>query len=257
MDGTGRRVATRTETLTFHDADVVYDAAFGGDRLVWRHPETETTRAGIAVTVLNGSPGKRGTNTARPGSPDWWYDRGNAEMLLAWHLPPGIVFRQRATADSPRVAEPPQGSGPLLAVWDTAHPAPYSRWSALPGATEGQPLIQTGSSILRLSVWAPPRPNGTPAPTFLLGPPPLSAPLPRHLKTLTLQITLHEEQERRSLHLVVPVRPSLPPGAFLNARRAAPAPPPLLSFSQGPSLVEQRTTQRRGGGIGTSSLSHF
>ena len=257
IDGVGLRSATRTETLTFHDADVVHDAGFGGDRLVWQHPETETTPSGISVTVLNGLPGKRGPGVPQIGGPDWWYDRGNAELLLAWRLPHGMVAGPRASPALPRVAEPPQGGGPLRVVWDTTHPIPYSRWSVLPGAADGKPLIRAGYSLLRFSVWMPQTPKRTPAPlAFLPGRPPTpetlppyswregsdvlsAAPLPRHFKTLTLQISLREEQERRPLHFVVPVRPFLPPGAYLNARRAAPARSQTFSFIQAPTLVEQ------------------
>jgi len=265
IDGMALRSGERTETLTFHDAEVVHDAGFGGDRLVWRRPETETTPSGISVTVLNGRPGRRDTTPARPFGQafgqDWWYDRGNAELLLAWRLPPGVVSGQRAARDAPRVAEPPQGvmpspgsvppgsvppgAAPLLASWDRTRPDPYAGAVAAPGATDARRLTQAGSSLLRLSVWAAQAPKRTmlPPPAFRPGRPPApemlppyswregfdvltATPLPHHLKTLTLQITLREEQEQRPVHLVVPVRPSLPPGADPNAPKPAPRPAP-------------------------------
>ncbi len=236
LEGTAIRFAERTETVTFHDADVVWDAGFGGDRIVWHHPETQTTPSGIAVTVLNGRPGRRDTTDAPPGGQGWWYDRGNAELLLAWRLPPGVVSGPRAALNAPRVAQPPQGVAPLLASWDNTRSDPYGRTTAPPGGVDSRPLTQAGFSLLRLSVWAAGMPKRTPLPppqtpkrTPLPGrpgaPPRFSnpedlppyswrdgpfvltaAPLPRHLPTLTLQIPLHEEQERRPVRLVVPVR---------------------------------------------------
>ena len=254
IDGTALRSALHTETLTFHDADVVYDAGFGGDRLVWHHPETVTTASGIRVTVLNGRPGRRDTNmpegTNTPGGSFWWYDRGNAELLLAWHLPPGVVSGAHIGLSAPRVATPPRGvlsqpgrpAPPLQASWDDIHPDPYGRTTAPPGELDSRPLLQAGFTLLRVSVWAAQTPKQTPLPMvrsqpvakFQPGRPPMPAifppaplppyswrdglhvftatPLPRHLKTLTLQIPIREEQEQRPVHLVVPVRASLPPG---------------------------------------------
>lgn len=275
IDGTALRSGERTETLTFHDAEVVSDGGFGGDRVVWRRPETETTPSGISVTVLNGRPGKRDTTPARPSGQgfgqDWWYDRGNAELLLAWRLPPGVVSDQRAAPGAPRVAQPPQGftgavrgvgGGPLLASWDNTRPDPYAGAAAPPGATDARTLARAGYSLLRLSVWAPQTPKRRmlppptlppgrpPRPARLLNPedlPPYSwrdgpfvltaAPLPRRLPAITLQITLREERERRPVHLVVPVWPALPPGADLNAPKPAPAPAPKVQPSAHPAGV--------------------
>lgn len=246
LDGAALRRAERTETVTFHDAEVVWDAGFGGDRIVWRHPETQTTASGISVTVLNGRSGKRDAPDPQPSSPSWWYDRGNAELLLAWHLPPGFVSGARATLDAPRVAGPPQGiappgavpmrgltgAGPLLTSWDSLRPDPYAGAVAPPGGVDARPLTQIGYSFLRLSVWGPQTPKRTMLPRTPLPPetlPPYSwregpevfsaTPLPRHLSTLSLQITLREEQEQRPVHLLVPVRPILPPGADTSARK--------------------------------------
>jgi len=239
IDGAALRSGERTETLTFHDAEVVRDAGFGGDRLVWRRPETQTTPSGIAVTVLNGRRGRRDTTGARPGGQDWWYDRGNAELLLAWRMPPGFVSGQHAGRDAPRVAAPPQGTAPLLASWDSTRPDPYAGAVAPPGGVDARPLARASYSLLRLSVWSPQTPKRTPLPPSSLPPsslPPYSwregfdvltaTPLPRRLKTLTLQITLREEQEQIPVHLVVPVRPSLPPGMNPNAPKSAPRPVP-------------------------------
>ena len=254
IDGTALRSALHTETLTLHDADVVYDAGFGGDRLVWHHPETVTTASGIRVTVLNGRPGRRDTNmpegTNTSGGSFWWYDRGNAELLLAWHLPPGFESSAHADLSAPRVATPPRGvlsqpgrpAPPLQASWDDIHPDPYGRTTAPPGEMDSRPLLHAGFTLLRVSVWAAQTPKQTPLPMvrsqpvarFQPGRPPMPAsspsaplppyswrdgftvftatPLPRHLKTLTLQIPIREEQEQRPVHLVVPVRASLPPG---------------------------------------------
>ena len=249
IDGMALRSALHSETLTFHDADVVYDAGFGGDRVVWHHPETQTTASGIRVTVLNGRPGKRDTTlpegTNARGGQFWWYDRGNAELLLAWHLPPGFASGAHAGFSAPRVATPPRGvlrqpgrpAPPLQASWDNIHFDPYGRTTAPPGGLDSRPLLQAGFTLLRLSVWASQTPKQTPVPVarFQPGRPPMPAsfpsapllpyswrdgfhvftatPLPRHLKTLTLQIPLREEQEQRPVHLVVPVRASLPPDA--------------------------------------------
>ena len=251
IDGAALRSALHTETLTFHDADVVYDAGFGGDRLVWHHPETQVTASGIRVTVLNGRPGRRDTTmpegTNAPGGQFWWYDRGNAELLLAWHLPPGVVSGAHIDPSVPHVATPPRGvlrqpgrpAPPLQALWDDIHPDPYGRATAPPGGLDSRPLLQAGFTLLRVSVWAAQTPKQTPVPVarFQPGRPPMPAsfpsaplppyswrdgfsvftatPLPRHLKTLTLQIPLREEQEQRPVHLIVPIRASLP----LDAKR--------------------------------------
>ncbi len=206
LEGTAIRFAERTETVTFHDADVVWDAGFGGDRIVWRHPETQTTPSGIIVAVLNGRPGRRerydaqfggggspgGRDAAPPALSAAWYDRGHAELLLAWRLPAMFDSERHALPASPRVAGMPRGTGPLTITWDDARPDPWMRVTAPPGATSAEALTEAGFSLLRLSVGAPQRPPGT--------------PLPRHLPTLTLQILLREEQERRPVRLVVPVR---------------------------------------------------
>ena len=208
IDGTAFRSAERTETLTFHNAEVVHDASFGGDRVFWRHVETQTSPSGVTVTVLNGRAGKRDTDFGRPGGPSWWYDRGNAELLLAWRLPPRFVSAQGAAPDAPRVVQPPHGTGPLLAVQDTLRPDAFVGRVAPPGATDARPLMRAGFRFLRLSVSAP------------------GKPLPRHLPTLTLQIALHEEQEQWTVHLLVPVRAAFPPGADPRAVfTPAPAPP--------------------------------
>jgi len=205
MEGTAIRFAERTEAVTFHDADVVWDAGFGGDRIVWRHPETQTTPSGIIVAVLNGRPGRRDTTDLQPGGQGWppggqgwWYDRGNAELLLAWRVPARFESERHAVPTAPRVAGMPRGTGPLTITWDDARPDPWMRVTAPPGATDAGPLTEAGFSLLRLSVGATPGTLGAPG-----------TPLPRHLPTLTLQIPLREEQERRPVRLVVPVR-SLP-----------------------------------------------
>ena len=191
IDGAALRAATHLETLTFHDADVVRDASFGGDRLVWQHPETETTSSGIAVTVLNGQPGKPGPVPQTRQT--WWYDHGNAELLLAWRLPPDIEPWENRPFSLPRVAGPLHGAGPFRTMPDTLRLTPFVGAVGPPGAKDARPLLRAGCSFLRLSVSMP------------------GMPLPRHLKTLTLQLTLREEQERRAVHLVVPVRPGSPP----------------------------------------------
>ena len=66
FDGLALRSSLHTETVTFHNADVVHEAAFGGDRVVWRQPEAQTTPSGITFLVLNGQPGGRGTGAYPP-----------------------------------------------------------------------------------------------------------------------------------------------------------------------------------------------
>lgn len=272
IEGTALRSSLHTETVTLHNADVVHDAGFGGDRVVWQHPQTVTTPSGITVMVLNGRPGRRETTDSTPEDQSWWYNRGNAELLLAWRLPPGMVPGQSAPRNAPRVAEPPQGmepsradsaliAEPLLAAWDNNRPAPYAGAVAAPGGVDARPLASAGYSFLRLSVWAPTVPKRTlvPFPAPMMSPrpgrpphpmrpflparlskpevlPPYSwrdgpyivtaAPLPRHLKTITLQITLREQQEKRPVRLIAPVLTSLPPGADPDAPRPVPVPQP-------------------------------
>jgi len=238
------RQATRTERVTFHGAEVVHDAGFGGDRIVWERPETETTASGISITVLNGRPGRRDTSVGQdfgqsPGR-DWWYDRANAELLVAWRLPPGVLPWARAPLGSPRVAPlgsprvaplgasppPPDGApgaapgaaGALLASPDTARPDPYPGAVRLPGGGDARALTRDGYSLLRLSVWPAQRPARvfsaahSPLPAlppgfWREGPFVVSArPLPRRLLSLTLLVTFREEKERHALRLVVPVR---------------------------------------------------
>ena len=243
LQGSVIRQGTRTESVTFHDAEVVRDAGFGGDRLVWRHPETETTASGIRITVLNGRPGRRDTGGELPSGSgfgqgfgqgfgrDWWYDRANAELLVAWRLPRGVLPWAHAPLDSPRVAslgamgKAPAASGALLASPDTIRPDPYAGAAHLPGGGDARVLTRAGYSLLRLSVWA----AQTPTRVFSAAPAPLppnswregpfvasGRPLPRRLPSLTLFVTFREEKERRALRLVVPVRaaphpPATPP----------------------------------------------
>jgi hypothetical protein len=232
LDGSVLQSSLHTEIVTFHDAEIIYDAAFGGDRVVWTHPETETTRSGITVTVLNGHSGRRGSgaNPLSPapfGTPSWWYDRGNAELLLAWLLPPGIVPDNQAKPNSARVASLPMGVSPLAVAVDTLRPAPFLLKVAPPGENDARPLFKAGYTPMRFSTWLsgpvkrtlkPPilkpgsKPEVLPPYSWREGQEIVTAkPLPRHLKTLSLQITLREQQEQRPFHLVVPVRSSPPP----------------------------------------------
>ena len=231
LAGTAIRQASRTETVTFHDAEVVWDAGFGGDRIVWHHPETETTPSGIAVTVLNGRVGKRDTTAptspgqffGQPSGQEWWYDRGNAELLLAWRLPPGFLPGQHAALSIPRVALPPEGAAPpgggrlrtgvLAASWDSTRPAPYIRAVSLPGAaTDARPLARDGYDLLRLSVWAAQTPTRTPLlplPPLLFSPPVYP---PRH--------------------------PFVPGHPFVPRRMPPPAPLPRYCWRDGPFVVK-------------------
>ena len=233
FDGLALRSSLHTETVTFHNADVVHEAAFGGDRVVWRQPEAQTTPSGITFLVLNGQPGGRGTGAYPPPvSPSgnnslWWYDRGNAELLLAYRLPPGMKTGNEAKPNSPRVAEFPFGVTPLAASVDTLRPAPFALKVGVPGAVNARALQQAGYSFLRVSTWLSGPVKRTPKPLVLRpggkpevlspyswreGPEIVTAqPLPRHLKTLSLQITVREQQEQRPFHLIVPVRASPPP----------------------------------------------
>ncbi len=155
ITGTAIRSSVRTEMVTFHNAKVVWDAGFGGDRIVWQRPETETTPSGIAFSVLNGRFGKLDT-TVPPSDSQfnpqfWWYDRGNAELLLAWHLPPGMVSGQTAPLNAPRVAllpsqfyspqaDVPLEAGKIVATWDNFRPEPYMGAAAPPGEKNARGL---------------------------------------------------------------------------------------------------------------------
>jgi len=213
VDGAALRSAWHRETLTFHDAEVVHDAAFGGDRLVWQHSETETTPSGISVSVLNGRPGMSDQGAGYPGAPVWRFDRGSAEMLLAWRLPPGVASEEHAAFNDPREADFPRAVGALGSECDISHPL---RWDALlaPGGPGARALQQAGYGPLRFSVRstvaAPLDFSRLPRHEGLFQMPP--TPLPTHLKTITLQIGVREEQERHPFHLWVPIRDTFPPG---------------------------------------------
>ncbi len=272
LTGSVIRQAARTETVTFHNAEVVHDAAFGGDRIVWRHSETETTPSGITVTVLNGTPGRRETiapasggsfhpeqgggyyagSDARRDREGWWYDRGNAELLLAWRLPPGFQAAESAPLNAPRVASPARWAGGrpqpgvLTLSLDDTRPDPYVGAVAPPSGRDARVLARAGYTPLRLSVWAAQTPKRTPAPlppvqsaplppySWRDGPSVVTAtPLPRRLAALTFRITIREEQDRRPVRLVVPVSAALPPGADprpalrLGTPARLPPPPPV------------------------------
>ncbi|MBV9851385.1 MAG: hypothetical protein JO250_17080 [Armatimonadetes bacterium] len=210
IEGAMLRSAFRTETVTFHDAEIVRDAASGGDRVVWRHPETQTTPSGITLTVLNARPGVSDTPASPSGNPPWRFNDGSAELLLAWHLPPGIVSQEHAALNAPREAQGLETVGALKSEWDISRPL---AWSALsvPGESDTQALARGGSTPVRLSITSS-------APPILRAPlheglnALYPAPLPSHLKTITVQVTLREQQERHPFRLLVPVRASFPPG---------------------------------------------
>ena len=211
IDGTALRSVWREETLTFHDADVVHDAAFGGDRIVWEHPETKTTPSGVSVTALNGRPGVSDVGAGFPGGPVWRFDGGSAEMLLAWRVPPGIASEEHAALDAAREAEFPKTMGTLASEWNWSQPLLWDRLT-LPGGPDAGALRRAGYSPLLLSVRStvPPDLSRLPRREGVFGVPP--TPLPTHLLTITFQIGLREEQERRPFHLLVPVRAAFPRG---------------------------------------------
>lgn len=215
ISGTAIRSAWHAETVTFHDAEVVRDAAFGGDRLVWDHPETETTASGISVSVLNGRPGVPDLGAGQPYDPVWDFAHGSAEMLLAWRLPPGVVSEEHAGFEAPRVANAPKAEGAFGSEWDCPRPwRPLLRDAlAAPGGQDMGALERAGYAPLRFSlrsnVWPPWPPPGPLHDGFFQFKP---VPLPAHLKTITLRVFLREEQERHPFRLCVPVRAAFPPG---------------------------------------------
>jgi len=213
IDGAALRSAWRTETVTLHDAEVVHDAGFGGDRVVWRHPETVTTPSGISVTVLNGRVGMTDQGAGPPGAPVWGFTRGSAEMLLAWHLPPGFVSQEHAAFNDPHEAEAPRATGTLGSEWDTSRPMLRGALTVPDGGMDGAALERAGYTPLRFSLnsnkWQPlPPPSARHGGLSSLE----AVPLLPHLKTITLRIGLREEQERHPFHLWVPVRAAFPPG---------------------------------------------
>ncbi len=211
------RARHRAETLTFHDADVVHDAGFGGDRIVWQHPETETTPSGISVSVLNARPGVRDQSPAPVYAPSWRFDSGSAELLLAWHLPPRVQSQEHAPLDADVEAAPPNASGLLKSEWDSSHPLLNTAALVLPrgsnvGGVSAATLLKNSSSQFRLIVSStvPPDYSHLPRREGLFQVPP--TPLPRHLKTVTFQVWLKESIEVHPFRLLVPVHASFPPG---------------------------------------------
>ena len=134
----------------------------------------------------------------------------------------------QASPDTPLVVEFPRGVLPLGAVVDNLRPPPLALKVSVPGAVDARALQQAGYSFLRLSTWLSgpvkhthkplvlrpgDKPEVLPPYSWREGPEILTAqPLPRHLKTLSLQITLRGRQEQHPFHLIVPVRASPPPG---------------------------------------------
>lgn len=212
IEGDMIRSRHRAETVTFHDADIVHDPGFGGDRVIWQHPETETTPSGISVTVLNARPGIRDQSTAPVYAPNWRFDSGSAEVLLAWYLPPGILSQEHAPLDAAQEAAPPQASGLLKSEWDSSHPLVNTPVLVLPGGDSAAALLKSSSSQFRLIVSStvPPDYSHLPRREGLFQVPP--TPLPRHFKTVTFQVWLKEILEVHPFRLLVPVRVSFPPG---------------------------------------------
>lgn len=213
------RYQTRREPLTFHDADMQPAPTGMGRRLVWRAPQQQTTPSGVSVMVLNARAPVAGT----PDEffPDFIVDSRSPEMRWPRPLHPDesdlrLAWCPRTVVHFPG-ADP---HGPAPQVWGlevggslrlTGGPLPARTWEGMwmPGAPPPSPppppfdprrpalprrpnplspLVRGGFSLLGLRVASP-------------GP----APLPAHLRDVTITVLTRVEVERRPFILTVPV----------------------------------------------------
>lgn len=210
---------TRREPLIFHDADVQPAPTGAGRRLVWRAPQQQTTPSGVTVAVLNA----RAPFAGGPDEffPDFIVDSRSREMR--WPRPLRLGEGELRLAWSPRAVVRFPGAnpqGPAPQVWGlevggnlrlTGGPLAARTWEGvwLPGAP---PPLPPPPPFDAHRPYLPRRPNplsplvhGGFLPVGLRVASPGPAPLPAHLRDVTVTVLTRVEVERRPFVLTVPV----------------------------------------------------